>query len=83
MTNWTPTNDKTQNRAKYNLALKQRGSLPIWFDAEMAWQAQPSDRRGRQQANSDAAIQVCLTISAVWFVKSMLKLVGLGWTVPV
>jgi len=62
-----------------------------WFDAEMAWEAQPSGRRGRQQAYSDAAIQACLTIKVLFglplhqttgFVESLLELVGLDWAVP-
>jgi hypothetical protein len=91
MSSWTPTSYKTQNWAEYNRALKQRGSLSIWFDAEMAWEAQPSGRRGRQQAYSDAAIQACLTIKVLFglplrqatgFVESLLELVGLDWAVP-
>ena len=31
----------------------------VWFDAETAWGAVPSGRRGRQQAYSNAAIQAC------------------------
>tara|TARA_R110000787_G_scaffold277172_1_gene386360 strand:+ start:2985 stop:3929 length:945 start_codon:yes stop_codon:yes gene_type:complete len=41
----------------YNEALKRRGSLTIWFDPEMSWDAVPTGRRGRQQTYSDAAIQ--------------------------
>lgn len=43
-------------------ALKQRGSLSIWFDPEMSWHAPPTGKRGRQPEFSDAAIQVCLTM---------------------
>jgi Transposase DDE domain len=91
MSNWTPTTYKTQNWPDYNRALKQRGSLSIWFDAEMAWEAKPSGHRGRQQAYSDAAIQACLTIKelfgwplrqATGFVESLLELIGLDWSVP-
>ena len=42
MSNWTPTIYKTKNWSDYNNALKQRGSLSIWFDVEMAWEAKPS-----------------------------------------
>jgi hypothetical protein len=42
MSSWTPTNYKTKNWSNYNRALKQRGSLSIWFDAEMEWDAKPS-----------------------------------------
>jgi hypothetical protein len=48
--------------AEYNLSLKKQGSLSIWFDPEMVWDAAPSGRRGRQQAYSDAAIGACLTL---------------------
>lgn len=91
MSSWTPTKYKTQNWAEYNLSLKQRGSLSIWFDPEMTWEAAPSGRRGRQQAYSDAAIQACLTLKILFglplrqttgFVASLLKLVGLEWSVP-
>jgi Transposase DDE domain len=91
MSSWTPTTYKTKNWSAYNRALKQRGSLAIWFDAEMAWEAKPSGRRGRQQAYSDAAIQACLTLKVLFglplrqttgFVESLLELVGLDWSVP-
>jgi len=45
MTSWAPTTYKTKNWSGYNRALKQRGSLSIWFDAEMAWYAEPSNAR--------------------------------------
>lgn len=60
---WTPTTYKTRNRAEYSLSLKQRGSLSIWFDPEMAWEVTPSGRRGRKQTYSDAAIQASLICS--------------------
>lgn len=91
MSSWTPTAYQTKNWSNYNRALKQRGSLSIWFDAEMAWAAKPSGQRGRQQAYSDAAIQACLTIKVLFglplrqttgFVESLLELVGLDWVVP-
>ena len=91
MSSWTPTNYKTKNWSDYNQALKRRGSLSIWFDAEMAWKAQPSGKRGREQAYSDAAIQTCLTLKVLFglplrqtagFVESLMELVGLDWAVP-
>ena len=91
MSSWTPTTYKITNWSDYNAALKQRGSLSIWFDAEMAWEAKPSVKRGRQQAYSDAAIQACLTIKVLFglplrqttgFVESLLTLTGLEWSVP-
>ena len=39
---------KTRNWPGYNAALKRRGSLAIWFDPEMTWEAAPTGKRGRQ-----------------------------------
>jgi Transposase DDE domain len=91
MSSWKPTTYRTKNWSSYNLSLKRRGSLSIWFDTEMAWEAKPSGQRGRQQAYSDAAIQTCLTIKVLFglplrqttgFVESLLELTGLDWAVP-
>jgi Transposase DDE domain len=91
MSSWTPTTYKTKNWSSYNLALKRRGSLSIWFDAGVAWNAEPSGKRGRHQAYSDAAIQACLTFKVLFglplrqttgFVERLMELVGLDWIVP-
>jgi len=91
MSSWTPSTYKTRNWSDYNEALKQRGSLSIWFDAEMAWDATPSGKRGRQHSYNDAAIQACLRIKVLFglplrqttgFVESLLELAGLSWRVP-
>lgn len=82
---------KIKNWPAYNEALKQRGSLTIWFDPEMVWAPAPTGKRGRQPQYSDAAIQTCLTLKVVFgmalrqttgFVGSLLRLVGLDWAVP-
>jgi len=82
---------KTRNWPAYNEALKRRGSLTIWFDPEMTWEAAPTGRRGRMQTYSDTAIQTCLTMKVLFgmalrqttgFVESLLRLVGLDWAVP-
>ena len=87
----TPATYKTTNWPAYNEALKRRGSLTIWFDPEMKWDAAPTGKRGRQQTYSDAAVQTCLTMKVLFgmalrqttgFAESLLKLVGLDWTVP-
>ena len=87
----TPPTYKTKNWPAYNEALKRRGSLTIWFDPEMSWDGAPTGRRGRQQTYSDAAIQTCLSMKVLFgmalrqttgFVESLLRLVGLDWTVP-
>ena len=57
----------------------------------MWWHAPPIGKRGQQPEFSDAAIQVCLTMKVLFgmalrqttgFVESLLRLVGLDWTVP-
>ena len=92
MSRHTPPTYKTRNWPAYNEALKRRGSLTIWFDPEMTWDAAPTGKRGRQQTYSDTAIQTCLTMKVLFgmalrqttgFVESLLGLVGLDWTVPV
>ena len=43
----TPPTYRTTNWRTCNFALKQRGSLQIWFDPETIWLAVPSGKRGR------------------------------------
>jgi hypothetical protein len=57
---------KTRNWPTYNKALKRRGSLTIWFDPAMTWEAAPTGKRGRQPDYSDAAIQTCLTMKVLF-----------------
>lgn len=82
---------KTTNWKAYNAALKSRGSLSVWFDKDMQWNALPTGKRGRQAEFSDAAIQFCLTIKCLFnlalrqttgFVDSLLQLANLNWKVP-
>lgn len=82
---------RTTNWRAYNAALRQRGSLGIWFDPETLWQAEPTGKRGRQPVFSDAAIQTCLTLRALFglplrqvtgMVASLLELAELDWPVP-
>ena len=86
-----PSTYRTTNWPTYNAALKQRGSLLIWFDSGMEWQAAPSGRRGRPATFSDAAIQTCLMLKALFglplrqttgLVESLLRLAKLDWPVP-
>lgn len=85
-----PTYRTTSWRA-YSAALKQRGSLRIWFDPEMEWLAAPSGWRGRPATFSDAAIHTCLMLKTLFglplrqttgLVESLLKLAKLDWPVP-
>jgi len=87
----TPPAYKTRNWPAYNEALKRRGSLTIWFDPAMTWDAAPTGKRGRQPDYGDAAIQTCLTMKVLFgmalrqttgFVESLLRLIGLDWAVP-
>uniref|UniRef100_UPI000AF996D2 IS5 family transposase n=1 Tax=Pseudorhodobacter antarcticus TaxID=1077947 RepID=UPI000AF996D2 len=87
----TPLAYKTRNWSAYNEALKRRGSLTIWFDPTMTWEAAPTGKRGRQPDYSDAAIQTCLMMKVLFgmalrqttgFVESLLHLIDLDWAVP-
>ena len=86
-----PTRYRTRNWSAYNAALRERGSLTVWFDPSTPWHATPSGKRGGQLIYSDAAIQACLTIKVLFglplrqttgFVASLLKLAELDWPVP-
>jgi hypothetical protein len=68
---------KTRSRPSYDEALKRRGSLTILFGPEMACEAKPTGKRGRQPvyrgeedrqtvrgtASPTNAIQTCLTMT--------------------
>ena len=82
---------KSRNWPAYTEALKRRGSLTIWFDPVMTWEATPTGKRGRQPDCSEAAIQTCLTMKVLFgmalrqttgFVQSLLHLIDLDWAVP-
>jgi len=86
-----PTRYRTLNWSSYNAALRERGSLTVWFDPSTPWHAAPSGKRGAQPVYSNAAIQACLTVKVLFglplrqttgFVESLLKLAGLDWSVP-
>ena len=62
----TPPAYKTRNWPAYDAALKRRGSLTIWFEPAMIWEAAPTGKRGRQPEYSDAAIQTCLTMKVLF-----------------
>jgi hypothetical protein len=83
VTNWT----------EYNEALRQRGSLTVWFtdDAIAAWKAAPRTTPGGQPYYSDLAITTALTLRAVFrlalrqtegLIGSVLQLLGLNLPVP-
>jgi hypothetical protein len=84
---------RVTNWAEYDAALRQRGSLTIWFseDAIAAWRAKPRRTRGGQPHYSALAIRTALTLRAVFrlalrqtegLIGSILHLLGLDLTVP-
>jgi Transposase DDE domain len=84
---------RVTNWADYDAALRQRGSLTVWFSDEAiaAWQAEPRRTRGGQPHYSALAIQTALTLRAVFrlalrqtegLIGSILRLLGLDLAVP-
>ncbi len=57
---------RTMNWSAYNAALKQRGSLDVWFDLDMEWLSAPCGRPGRLARFSDSAIELCLTLKVLF-----------------
>ncbi len=84
---------RVTNWAAYDAALRQRGSLTVWFTEEAieAWQAEPRTAPGGQPHCSDLAIASALTLRAVFrlalrqtegLIASILQLLGLDLVVP-
>ena len=81
-----------QNRialAEYDAALRQRGSLTVWFteEAVAAWEAEPRTTPGGQPHYSALAITTALTLKAVFrlalrqtegLIGSIIRLLGLA-----
>src|SRR5512134_1069825 len=83
VTNWT----------EYDAALRQRGSLTVWFTEEaiVAWRAEPRTTPGGQPCYSALAITTALMLRAVFrlalrqtegLIGSILRLLGLDLPVP-
>lgn len=81
------------NSAAYDAALRQRGSLTVWFtDAAIAaWKAEPRTTRGGQSRYSALAIATALTLRSVFrlalrqtegLIGSIITLLGLDLSVP-
>jgi hypothetical protein len=84
---------RVTNWSEYNEALRQRGSLTVWFtdEAITAWKAAPRTTPGGQPHYSDLAITTALTLRAVFhlalrqtegLIGSILQLLGLDLPVP-
>src|SRR5438309_6097235 len=84
---------RVTNWAEYDAALRQRGSLTVWFtdEAVAAWRAEPRTTRGGQPWYSPLAILTALTLRAVFrlglrqtegLIASILRLLGLDLAAP-
>ena len=84
---------RVTNWAEYDAALRQRGSLTVWFTdaAIVAWRAEPRTTRGGQPYYSALAITTALTLRAVFrlalrqtegLIGSIIRLLGLDLAVP-
>jgi hypothetical protein len=84
---------RVTNWAEYDAALRQRGSLTVWFSeaAIAAWRAEPRTTPGGQPHYSTLAILTALTLRAVFhlalrqtegLIGSILRLLGLDLAVP-
>ncbi len=84
---------KVTNSATYDAALRQRGSLTVWFtdEAVAAWAAEPRTIPGGQPWYSPLAILTALTLWAVFrlalrqtegLIGSVIGLLGLTLAVP-
>ena len=84
---------RVTNSAAYDAALRQRGSLTVWFtdEAVEAWRAAPRTTPGGQPCYSSLAILTALTLRAVFrlalrqtegLIGSIIGLLGLELRVP-
>jgi len=84
---------RVANWNEYNEALRRRGDLTIWFDADVAkdWTAPRRCDRGGQAIYADLAIEVCLTLKTVFhlplrqtqgLVRSLMTLMDVELPVP-
>src|SRR3954453_2122196 len=84
---------RVTNWAEYDAALRQRGSLTVWFTeaAIAAWDAEPRSRPGGQPHYSSLAIRTGVTLKGVFrlalrqaegLIGSIIRLLGLDLPVP-
>ena len=84
---------RVTNRPEYEAALRQRGSLTVWFtdEAIAAWRAEPRTTPGGQPDYSALAITTALTMRMVFglalqqtegLIDSIVALLGLALAVP-
>ena len=81
------------NWSEYNQALKQRGSLTVWFSEAVieGWYYEGPTKQGAQFTYSDIAIKTALIFRSLFrlpfrqtegFVQSLIQLMGLGLDTP-
>lgn len=84
---------RVPNWASYNESLRRRGDLTVWVSEEVLglWRAPRRVTRGGQRTYSNLAIEICLTLSAVFkqplrqtqgFMRSIATLLGVEIAVP-
>lgn len=84
---------RVRNWHEYNRALKQRGSVTFWFNAETVsqWQAKSEKKKGRPKTYSEIAIEACITMRILFdlpyrqcegFVEDLLRMMGLNIKTP-
>jgi hypothetical protein len=84
---------RVMNWTEYDAALRERGSLTVWFseEANAGWKAAPRTTRGGQPLFSNMAIQTGLILRAVFglalrqtegLLGSIIRLLGVDLTVP-
>lgn len=84
---------KVTNWNEYNEALRQRGSLDVWFSEDIfeQWYAEKKSVVGAPTHYSDVCIQTCLTLKGIYthklrqtqgFVRSILRAMGRDEDVP-
>lgn len=66
MTKTEPAHYRTAHWWSYRSALKQRGSLLIWLDKDLASQGVSTGGSGQPAMFSDAAIQFCLMVKVLF-----------------
>src|ERR1700745_4289764 len=85
--------DRVTNWSEYDAALRQRGSLTVWFTEEAiaAWTAEPRTTRGRQSWYSPLAILSATPLQTLFrpplrqtegLIGSIIGLLGLTLRVP-
>jgi hypothetical protein len=87
------TKYRVKNWPAYDIALRNRGDITVWFDKDSIceWNAPPTGCPGGQRRYSDLAIVTALTLRAVFhlplrqtegFVASLIGLMGLAFQTP-